>query len=199
MLAATGITVEDSISQNTRVAAPSLRELITLVALDVNRTIGGGHASIELLRRRFTSRGWIDAATHGLFIAVSRLTPGTNILAYCVTLGWRFHRAPGAAGALAAASMPAALIVFALISLLVRVDRYRIVQVLLAAAILVAAALVLSSAWHLLRPYFAPDKRVRALLVAIVAAALMAAGVTPVRTLLVAAIFGFALPERDRR
>src|SRR5688572_26789519 len=112
-------------------AGPSLRELTVAVALDVNRTVGGGHASIELLRRRFTSRGWLDAFMHGLLIAVSRLTPGTNILAYCVLLGWRFHRASGVAVALFAASIPASVIVTGLAATLVRVDRYRAVQVLL--------------------------------------------------------------------
>ena len=37
-------------------ARPTVRQLATLVAFDVNRTVGGGHASIELLRRTFTSR-----------------------------------------------------------------------------------------------------------------------------------------------
>jgi chromate transporter len=176
---------------------PSLRRLAWAVALDVNRTVGGGHASTELLRRRFTAHGWLDAPAHGLIIAVSRLTPGTNILAYCVTLGWRFHRWRGAAAALAAASIPSSVVIFALTATLVRVDRYAVVQVLLAIGILVASVLVLSSAWYLIRPYLAREIRRRALLVTLIAAVLAVAGVTPVRTLLVAAVVGFVLPGRD--
>lgn len=178
---------------------PSLRELTIAVGLDVNRTVGGGHASIELLRRRSTSRGWLDDRGHGLLVAVSRLTPGTNILAYCVMLGWRFHRAAGAAAALAAASVPAALIVFGLTVTLARIDRYAVVRALLALGILVAGALVLASAWNLLRPYVRPAIRRNAVLVLAVAAALTALGATPVRTLLAAAAVGFLLPERDPR
>lgn len=185
--------------QNSKVSAPSLRQLAALVAFDVNRTVGGGHASIELLRRTFTARGWLDAASHGVIIAVSRLTPGTNILAYCVSLGWRFHRAAGAVAALAAASIPASLIVFTLTAMLVRIDGYTIVQALLAVGILVAAGLVLASAWHLIRPYLGPSVRRRAAVVTAVAAALIALGATPVRTLLAAAVIGALLPPGPTR
>ena len=175
-------------------ARPSLRELATAVGFDVNRTVGGGHASIELLRRTFTARGWLDAPSHGLIVAVSRLTPGTNILAYCVMLGWRYHRTAGAATALSAASIPAALVVLALTVTLVRVDRYPAVQALLALGILVASVLVLASAWSLTRPYLTTAAWRRALVITLVAAVLIVLGATPVRTLLVAAAVGFLLP-----
>ena len=175
-------------------ARPSLRELTAAVALDVNRTVGGGYASMELLRRRFSARGWLDAPSHGLLLAASRFTPGTNILAYCVLLGWRFHRTAGAIAALAAASVPSSIVVGALAATLVRVDRYPAVQVALAIGILVASVLVLSSAWTLMRPYLKAVVWRQAAIVAVVSAALIALGATPVRTLLAAAIVGFVLP-----
>ena len=179
---------------------PSLRQLAAAVAFDVNRTVGGGHASIELLRRTFTSRRWLDAETHGLIIAVSRLTPGTNILAYCVTLGWRSHGWPGALAALIAASVPASLIVFALTATLAQIDRYAVVRGLLALGVLVAGALVLASAWALIRPYLDKSTRMRALIIAGVAAGLIALDATPVRVLLIAALIGCLLPMgRTRR
>ena len=179
---------------------PSLRDLAIGVGLDVNRTVGGGYASIELLRRRGTSRGWLDASSHGLLVAVSRLTPGTNIVAYCALLGWRFHGVAGTVAALAAASVPGSLVVFALTVTLVRVDRYAAVQALLAVGILVAAALVLASAWNLLRPYVTTSARRMAVIVTAVAAVLTVLGATPVRTLLAAALVGFLLPlPHDRR
>lgn len=178
-------------------AGPSLRELAVAVGLDVNRTVGGGHASIELLRRTFTSRGWTDAFTHGLFVAVSRLTPGTNILAYSVLLGWRFHRVAGTLVAVVAASLPAAIIVTTLSATLVRVDRYRVVQAVLAVGILVAGVLVIASAWNLLRPYLTPQARMRAVVITLVAAIVIALGATPVRTLIVAALVGVLMPPKE--
>jgi chromate transporter len=176
------------------VTTPSLRHLALAVALDVNRTVGGGYASMELLRRTFTSRGWLDAASHGLFVAVSRLTPGTTLLAYCMLLGWRFHRVAGATAALAAASIPASLIVAGLTATLGRVERNPVVQALLAIGILVASVLVLSSAWGLVRPYLTTAAVRRAVIISAVSVGLIALGATPVRTLLAAATVGFLLP-----
>ena len=188
-------------------SAPSLRELLRAIAYEANRTVGGGLVSIELLRRRFTASGWLDAASHGVFIAVSRFTPGTVVLAYVVMLGWRFHRWRGALPALAAASVPASLIVLALAATLAQIDRYAAVRALLAVGILVAGVLVLGSAWHLIRPYLAktegPPKghyvnsRVRVLVVGATAVALVLLGATPVRVLLVAAVVSMALPSAD--
>jgi chromate transport protein ChrA len=152
--------------------------------------------SIELLRRRFTARGWIDATAHGVFIAVSRFTPGTVVLAYVVMLGWRFHRWTGAVLALAVASIPASLIVFALAVTLARVDEYATVRALLAVGILVAGVLVLGSAWHLVRPYLAKESGVRLTIIAVIAVALVITGATPVRVLLVAAVVSAVLPVR---
>ena len=84
-------------------SAPSSRQLAWIIARDVNRTVGGGMASMELLRRSFETRKWVDASTHGLFVAVSRLTPGTNILAYCAAAGWRLQGWQGTLAELAAA------------------------------------------------------------------------------------------------
>jgi chromate transporter len=177
---------------------PSLRELVTVVAYEANRTVGGGLVSIELLRRRFTASGWIDSAVHGVFIAVSRFTPGTVVLAYVVMLGWRFHRWRGALPALAAASIPGSLIVLGLAATLAEIDRYAAVQALLAVGILVAGVLVLGSAWYLIRPYLGEkDLRVRALVVGAVAVALVLLGATPVRVLLAAAVVSMVMPFPD--
>ena len=176
---------------------PTLRELVGAVAFDANRTVGGGLVSIELLRRRFTARGWIDPGVHSLFIAVSRFTPGTVVLAYCVSLGYRFHGWAGALLALTVSSVPASLIVFAMSVTLSRIDQYATVRALLAVGILVAGVLVLSSAWYLIRPYLDTRSRVRAAVIVILSIAMVVAGATPVRVLLVAAVVSCLLPVAD--
>ena len=175
---------------------PTLRQLTWVVTRDVNRTVGGGMAAIEMLRRTFEARQWIDATTHGVLVAVSRLTPATNILAYCAAAGWHLHRWRGALLAVVGASIPASLVVSALAATLVRLDRYAVVRLGLSAGMLVAAALVLSSAWHLLKPYLRTRTWRRATLVIVIAVALYVAGLTPVRVLLVAALASAALPNQ---
>lgn len=175
---------------------PSVRQLAWIVTRDVNRTVGGGMAAMELLRRSFEARQWVDAPTHALFVAVSRLTPGTNILAYCAAVGWRLQRGPGTLAALAAASIPGALIVTSLAAMLVRLDRYPVVRIALSLGMLVAATLVFSSAWHLLKPYLRSTRWVLAVLIVALAMGLYLLGWTPVRVLLVCAVVGALLPAR---
>ena len=172
---------------------PTLQELAAAVTVDVNKTLGGGYPAMELLRRRFVAHHWIGDAEHGLFTAISRVTPGTNVLAYCVMLGWNFYGWPGALIALAGGSIPASAIVYAFAITLAEIDRYAVVRALLALGILVASVLVFSSAWMLVRPYLATS-RVRVGLIAAVAIGLMAVGATPVRVLLVAAVVSAMLP-----
>ena len=175
---------------------PTLRALTWVIARDVNRTIGGGMASMELMRRSFEVRRWVDASTHGLFVAVSRLTPGTNVLAYCAAVGWRLQGWRGTLAAVAAASIPGSLIVFALTSTLVRLDRYPGVRLALSLGMIVAAALVFSSAWSLLKPYLRAGTWPRTVFIVAVATSLYLVGLTPVRVLLVAALVSAALPSQ---
>jgi chromate transporter len=180
-------------------AQPSLRELAWVITRDVNRTVGGGMAGIELMRRSFETRNWVDASGHGLFVAVSRLTPGTNVLAYCAAAGWCLRGWRGTLAAVAAASIPASLVVFALAATLGSLDRYRAVQLALSVGMLVAAVLVASSAWNLLKPYLHPAKWRRASFIAAMALGLYLAGLTPVRVLLLCAMTGAMLPNQAGR
>lgn len=170
-------------------SGPSLKELASLVFVDVNRTLGG-LASMELLRRTFGARGWMTDEGHAVFVAVSRVTPGTNILAYCVALGWQLAHWRGALAALAAASIPASMLIALLSATLAEVDQHPIVRMVIAVALIVAAVLVLSTAWNLLRPYMKGTNALRAAIIAAVAIVLVVMRVTPIRILLVAAILG---------
>jgi chromate transporter len=171
----------------------SLRSLSWLVARDVNRTLGGGLASMELLRRTFTARGLLDDRGNAGLVAVSRLTPGTVVLAYCVALGWLLHGWAGAAAALAAASVPTSVVIVIASAALDRFHEMPVVRMALAVGVCVATALVFSSAWYLLRPYVRGTFLARAALIALLATSLVAAGVPPVRILLLSAIVGALL------
>jgi len=174
----------------------SLRSLTWIVARDVNRTLGGGLASMELLRRAFIAAGAIDEAGNGGLVAVSRLTPGTNVLAYCVGLGWSLHRWAGALAALGASSVPASVVICVLAMVLSQIVHYPIVRMGLAVGVLVATLLVFSSAWYLLRPYVYASVFRRTAVIILVSGGLLIAGVTPVRILLLSAGVGALLGGR---
>jgi chromate transporter len=176
---------------------PSLAAIAWRIGVDANSTLGGGMASMEVIRRSFQRRGWLDETRHALLVAVSRFTPGTNLLAYCAGLGWLAKHVSGAAAALAVASIPGAIIVTAFSAVIARLVGWPMVRAGLAAATLVAAALILSSAWALLRPHVFGSRRAWTLAFAVAAAALFASGITPIRVLLVAALFGALSPSRE--
>jgi chromate transporter len=179
------------------VAEPSLGQIAWFVTRDVNRTFGGGIASMELLRRTCMARGWLDQSDHALLVAISRLTPGTNLLAYCVGLGWGWRRLAGAGVALAAASLPSAAIVSVLGALIALGGGVRFVQLLLAVATIAAAGLVFSAAWHLIRPHLTGTRRVWTAIGITGVIALHLLEATPVRALLAAAVWGALTPRRD--
>lgn len=175
-----------------RFSAPSPGGLAWLVFYDVNRTLGG-FASMELLRRSLGARGWITDEGHALFVAISRLTPGTNILAYCVALGWQLAHWRGALAALAAASVPASILVALLSATLAGLNEHPIVRGVIAFAMIVATLLVLLAAWNLLRPYVRGTNAARAGIIAAMVVGLVLMGVTPIRILLVAAVLGMVM------
>lgn len=176
---------------------PPLSAIAWRIGLDANRTLGGGMASIELIRRSFETRGWLDQTRHALLVAVSRFTPGTNLLAYCAGLGWLLSGVTGATLALAVGSVPGAVIVTAFSAVIARLVAWQVVRAGLAIATLVAAALVLSSAWALLRPHVFGSRRAWTLSFAGAAAVLFASGISPIRVLLIAALFGALSPPRE--
>jgi chromate transporter len=167
-----------------------LGQLGWIVARDVNRTVGGGYAAMELMRRTFVARGWMTGATNGVIVAVSRLTPGTNVLAYCTAAGWRLRGWRGSAVALAAASIPSSIIIFLMSAALMRVATYRAVQAGLAVGMLAACVLLFAAAWSLLKPYLRSRARVRVVAMLAGALALYFVGLTPVRVLLIASAVG---------
>jgi len=169
-----------------------LRTLGWLVLYDVNRTLGG-LASMELLRRSLGARGWMTDEGHALFVAISRLTPGTNILAYCVALGWQLAHWRGALISLAAASIPASILIALLSATLAQIDQYPLVRAIIAIALIVATLLVLVTAWNLLRPYIKGTNAARTGIIAAIVVVLVLMKVTPIRILLVAAALGVAM------
>ena len=179
-------------TKDVRFDRATLRTLGWLVFYDVNRTLGG-LASMELLRRSLGARGWMTDDGHALFVAVSRLTPGTNILAYCVALGWQLAHWRGALVSLVAASIPASILIALLSATLTQIDQLPLVRAIIAIALIVATLLVLAAAWNLLRPYIKGTNAVRTGIIAAIVVVLVLMKVTPVRILLVAAAFGVVM------
>lgn len=176
---------------------PPLGLLAWLVTRDANKTIGSGMASIELLRRTLDQRGWLDEREHGVLNAVSRFTPGTNVLAYLAALGWSYHRVAGAVVSVMGGSIPGSVTVAVLTAAAASIDRWRAVRAVLAVAALASGGLVLATAWALVKPYVRGPRIGWLLMSAGLAAVLTLAGATPVRVLLALAVWGLLTPKKQ--
>jgi chromate transport protein ChrA len=73
---------------------------------------------------------------------------------------------------------------------LTQIDQLPIVRSIIAIALIVATLLVLATAWNLLRPYIKGGNAIRTGIIAAIVIVLALINVTPVRILLVAAVFG---------
>jgi chromate transporter len=90
---------------------PSLREMGWVFARYGNVTFGGGSATIAVLQQEVvTRRKWLGQSPFGLSYALSRLAPGTNLLAFCTAAGWFVQGWSGALVALVDASVPCSIL-----------------------------------------------------------------------------------------
>ena len=75
------------------------------------------------LQREFDRRGWIDADQFAIAFGLARITPGTNIVAFCAATGWYLGGIAGAmvavltAGGLPVSTGLPAVLLYRLISL----------------------------------------------------------------------------------
>jgi chromate transporter len=165
-----------------------------------NATFGGGSATTAVLREQIvTRRAWLTERDFELAYALSRLTPGTNLLAFCTAAGWMTRGLSGAIVALLASSIPCSLVA------LVATCFYELGQ---ASALLVAAArgalaaavaIMVNTAWVFARPH-AMTSRVKALVIVLLAFLLVTGPkIAPLHVLLGAAAVGFLWPAREER
>jgi chromate transporter len=153
-------------------------------------------AAAEILRRSLTKRGWMSEDTHRDLFAISRLTPGTNLLAYCTAVGWRLHGVSGAVVALVASSVPsAAMCVLAYVAY-EQLTASPLLSSLVLVGMTVAILLLGSSAWHLATPVLAEQTPRRAAVLVSLAVIATLVGVSPMVVLLTCGAVGGAWPRR---
>ncbi len=80
-----------------------------------NLTFGGGAATVAALQRELVEkRHWLSTADFGLSYALSRITPGTNLYAFCTAAAWLIDGTRSAILALVISSLPCCALVWLL-------------------------------------------------------------------------------------
>jgi chromate transporter len=162
-----------------------------------NLTFGGGTATIAVLDREvIDQRNLVARDQAALSFALARLTPGTNLLAYCSALGWLMRGLPGAVATLVAASLPcslAAVLVTILYQSWIQKPLFAIAMHGAAAA---AVAVMIATGWTILLPFRHTVPLSRFLLLSGGACALAVRGLSPLSILLLAALIGGTFPGK---
>jgi chromate transporter len=176
---------------------PSLKQIADVFVRYANFTLGGGSATTAVIHGEVVSkRRWVSEEQFALSFALGRLTPGTNLLAFCVGIGWIVRRWSGAVVALLAASIPCTAFVVIITVLFARWQENPYAQAAIKGAVAAAVAVTVKTVWTIAHPYFRSGNRIRVLLIGAAAFALdVFAGISPIDVLLLAAVIGFFLPE----
>lgn len=175
---------------------PSLLRVADVFVRYANFTLGGGSATTAVIHGEVVGkRKWVSEEQFALSFALGRLTPGTNLLAFCVGIGWIVRRWAGAAIALLAASIPCTLFVVVITVLFAEWQDNAFAQAAIKGAIAAAVAITVKTVWTIAHPHFRSGNRIRVVLIGAAAFVLHGfAGVSPIDVLLLAAVIGFFLP-----
>jgi chromate transporter len=178
---------------------PSLEGIGWLFARYANFTMGGGSATTAVLHRELLQkRHWLNDDHFVLCYALGRLTPGTNLLAFCTGVGWLLHGFSGAVVALFAASVPCAIMVTGLTALFSHWQENTFAQAAIHGAVAAAVAITVKTCWTIANPHFKGEARLRVALIGAAAFLLHVVGdISPIQVLLLAAVVGAFLPAAE--
>ena len=175
---------------------PALAKIASAFARYANFTLGGGSATVAVLHRELLEKKrWIDSDNFSLCFALARLTPGTNLLAFCTGVGWLLRGMSGATIALLAASIPCTVIVVVATSLFSHWQERPWAQAAIHGAIAAAVAITVKTCWTIAHPHVRTGTRLRVAMIATAAFLLYVWGMVPaVQVLRIAAVVGALLP-----
>lgn len=174
---------------------PALGTITGIFARYANTTFGGGSATIAVLKEQIVDkRAWLTPSEFHLSYALSRLTPGTNLLAFCTAAGWITRRWLGALAALLASSLPCSILAVVVTIFFEELRTSAVFQAGLTGALAAAVAIMGSTAWVFAEPHVkaAPWKAI--IVVPCAAALALGAKLSPVKILLLAAVAGLVWP-----
>ncbi len=175
---------------------PRLVQIANAFARYANFTLGGGSATVAVLHRELLDkRKWISNDDFSLCFGLARLTPGTNLLAFCTGVGWLLRGMAGAMIALLAASIPCAVFVVAATAMFSRWQENTWAQAGIQGAIAAAVSITVKTCWTIAHPHFKTGARVRVILIAAAAFLLYVwARLPAIEVLLIAGGVGALLP-----
>ncbi len=135
--------------------APTLRQLTGIFLRIGNTTFGGGMPTIAALQRELVEkRGWLSPEDYALAFSLSRVTPGTNVIAFCAAAGAQIMGLRGALSGTLAETVPSAVLAVLMTQGYETWRTNAWVMAGVAGTIAAVAGMMWASIWYIVRPHF---------------------------------------------
>ena len=134
-------------------SSPTLRELTGIFLRVGNTTFGGGVPTIAALQRELVDQyRWLSPEDFALAFSLSRVTPGTNIIAFCAAAGVRILGLRGALSGALSSTVPSAVLAVLITQGYESWSTNTWAMAGIAGTIAAVAGMMWSSIWSLVRP-----------------------------------------------
>lgn len=162
-------------------------------------TFGGGNAGIAAINRELViKRAWLSHSQFEFCYALARVAPGTNLLAFCVAVGWCLLGWPGALVAVVALAVPSAVLVIIFTHIYEAWHTHPLAQTVIQGILAATIGIIIASAWILVRPSLASGKWLRAVVIVGGAMILAFYSVPPLRVLALSALVGLVWQGKEK-
>lgn len=132
----------------------TLRNLANIFLRVGNTTFGGGYVTMAVLGRELVDlRGWITKEDYGLAFALARVTPGTNVIAFCAAAGWLVLGVMGAVAAVFASCAPSAALAVMILQGIESGSGHPLIMGALAGTVAAVSGMMWSIVLWLVRPF----------------------------------------------
>jgi len=195
---------------NPQSSSPSLKKLTEIFFRVGNTTFGGGYVTIGMLGRELVdTRRWISSEKFDLAFALARVTPGTNLIAFCAAVGALICGIAGAVAAVVALTAPSSALAVLIMQGFESWQGNRIAMAAIGGTVAAVAGMMWSTIWVILRPHVGRltwTGMTRNLQVVLIAGGAFLGsrvlGVTPLPLILAGTLIGFLwkdVPKDGRR
>ena len=166
-----------------------------------NTTFGGGYVTIGMLGRELVdTRRCISSDKFDLAFALARITPGTNLIAFCAAIGEIIGGLWGAIAAVLAVTVPSAVVAVLFIYGFEAWQANPVAMAAIGGTVAAVAGMMWSTIWTILRPHVGGS--VRNLQVGLIAGGAFLAswyfGVTPLPIIAAGTFIGFLWKDPKR-
>jgi len=139
---------------NPPTSPPSVKKLTEIFFRIGNTTFGGGYVIIGMLGRELVdTRRWINPEKFDLAFALARVTPGTNLIAFCAAIGALICGVAGAVAAVVALTAPSSALAVLIMQGFESFQGNRMAMAAIAGTVAAVAGMMWATIWVILRPH----------------------------------------------